>query len=148
MWRVLVVVGAVVVTALGLYAHSRAGGGYPVELLGYPVTNDSNHDFAWISLGGTGWLVLGAGVGVVEIGVFGIGALFATGQACAGGIAIGQAAAGVTFVVAQLGVGLTGYVQGGAGGYMRAQGALAADGKEFFAALDAWFGRVLRLSLR
>jgi len=148
MWRVLVVVGSVLLTSILLYVHARATTAAPTVILGMPVTGSSSHQVAWISLGGTGAVVIGGGVGLVEIGVYGVGLLFATGQVCAGGVAIGQAAFGLCFVLAQLGLGLLGVVQGGAGGYMKAQGALAADGDRIVGALDAWLGRVLRLSLR
>jgi hypothetical protein len=149
MWRVFVIVGSVVVTSLMLYGHAAITTDHATVLWGLPVTNVGHHDgAAWISLAGFGGIVLGAGAGLVEFGLGGAGAFFATGQVCAGGIAIGQLAIGVTFVLGQVGCGVLGYVQGGVGGFMRAQGALAKDGKAILGDLDAWLGRVLRLSLR
>lgn len=147
MWRVLVIVGIVFVTSIALYEHaSLTTHGAPTHLFGYPVTNAGTHETAWIAMAGNGGIVLFGGIGLVTIGWFGIGALFAVGQVSAGGIAIGQAAFGLSFVCAQLGLGVAGYTQLGAGGYMSAQAALAADGAEMLGALHAWLTSVLRLS--
>jgi hypothetical protein len=145
-WRVLVIAGVVLVTSIALYLQTAMTlHGAPASFFGVPVINAHPHDTAWISVAGSGGIVLLSGFGLVTFGWFGVGALFAVGQACAGGIAIGQVALGGTFVVAQLGLGAAGVVQAGAGGAMRGQAALAKDGREMFAALDDWLGRALRL---
>jgi hypothetical protein len=98
----------------------------------------------WIAMGGQGVVVLGAGVGLVEYGVFGAGVLFACGQAAAGLIAFGQAAFGLLFVCAQLGVGLTGLGQLMIGGWGIGQGRAAADGMGFLTHLNSDLDDVLR----
>ena len=143
MWRVLLVAGAVLATAIALYMHSEmTRQGAPTVLLGIPVTNVSSSDFAWIAVDGRGFVVLRMGVGFVTFGFVGVGLLFAVGQACAGGIAIGQGALGLTFVLGQLAFGWSGFGQLAIGGHMRGQGVVGKD-KGMLRALDAWLGRTL-----
>jgi hypothetical protein len=66
---------------------------------------------AWLSVGGVGVLCLGGGTGVVTIGFYGVGLLFAVGQMAAGSIAIAQLGFGLVFALVQVGAGLTGFGQ-------------------------------------
>jgi hypothetical protein len=65
----------------------------------------------------------------------GAGLLFATGQACCGLIALGQAALGIVLVLGQLGTGIVGAGQVIIGGFGWAQGRLAFDGKALILSL-------------
>ena len=116
----------------------------PTVLFGMPVVGSSMDDPSWISAGGEGVLVLGAGVGLVEFGLYGVGILFATGQACAGLLAFGQAAFGLFFFCAQLGLGFTGVGQLAIGLQVIGQGELGPNGQEFFERMTADLGELLR----
>ena len=95
-------------------------------------------------MGGKGVLVLGAGVGVVAITLYGAGVLFATGQIAVGGIAIGQAGAGFSFFLGQLGGAFTALGQVVGGVLARGQGYLGKDGGEFLKELSAELNELLR----
>jgi hypothetical protein len=138
----LIVVGVAVVLALITPAGDT---GADARYLGMKVVGWGDGDPCWLAMTGKGVLVLGAGVGVVEYGAFGVGILFACGQAAAGLIAFAQGAFGAVFVVAQLGVGLTGMGQLFVGGWGMGQGRVAADGKEFLRGLNEDLNDILRL---
>ena len=70
---------------------------------------------AWLSIFGAGVLVIGGGAGVVSIGIYGAGILFATGQLAVGLVAMGQLGLGLLLYLGQLGVGLQVGGQGGLG---------------------------------
>jgi hypothetical protein len=119
----------------------------PTSYLGMPVVGWGKQDTpCWIAMGGQGVVVLGAGVGLVEYGVFGVGLLFACGQAAAGLIAFGQAAFGLIFVCAQLGLGLSGVGQLFIGGWGIGQGRLAANGEALLKHLDRDLDDILRFT--
>jgi hypothetical protein len=127
-----------------LYALVAATETEPTVLFGMPVIGSSMEQPSWISAGGEGVIVLGAGVGLVEFGMYGVGILFATGQACAGLIAFGQAAFGLLFFCAQLGLGLSGMGQLAIGVQVIGQGELGPNGKAFLERMSADLGELLR----
>jgi len=98
----------------------------------------------WITGGGFGVLALGAGVGVVAIGLYGAGLLFATGQLAAGLLVVGQLAIGVVGFLGQVATGLVGMGQGGVGALTVTQGGDNAEGKAFLKQLSAEMGEALR----
>ena len=132
-----------VVTGL-LYALVAATETEPTVVFGMPVIGSSMEQPSWISAGGEGVIVLGAGVGLVEFGMYGVGILFATGQACAGLIAFGQAAFGLLFFCAQLGLGLSGMGQLAIGVQVIGQGELGPNGRAFLERMSADLGELLR----
>jgi hypothetical protein len=140
---VIFVVIQAAVSAL-LYGLVLATETNPTVLFGMPVVGSSMEEPSWISVGGQGVIVLGAGVGLVEFGMYGVGILFATGQACAGLIAFGQAAFGLLFFCAQLGLGLTGIGQLAIGIQVIGQGELGPNGAEFFARMSDDLNELLR----
>lgn len=92
----------------------------------------------WITMGGVGVLCLGVGAGVVEIGAYGFGVLFGTGQLAGSlGIGIGQAGFGGTLFVGQVGGALTGVAQMFFGFLGMGQVAISWDGTEFLEKLQA-----------
>ena len=136
-----VIQAAVTALLYGLVAVSETA---PTVLFGMPVIGSSMEQPSWISLGGEGVIVLGAGVGLVEFGMYGVGILFATGQACAGLIAFGQAAFGLLFFCAQLGLGFTGMGQLAIGVQVIGQGELGPNGQAFLERMNADLGELLR----
>jgi len=143
------VVGVIVlVVAILLGVEVQALGAGDTNILGLPAVHTGGGKAAapaWLAFGGEGVLVLGGGVGLVEIGLFGVGVFFATGQACAGLFAIGQLAVGVIGVIAQLGFGTTGIGQLIFGGLVEGQGRVGFSGEGFLTAFDADVTRFLRL---
>jgi len=131
------------VTAL-LYGLIAATESEPTVLFGMPIIGSSMEQPSWISVGGQGVIVLGAGVGLVEFGMYGVGILFATGQACAGLIAFGQAAFGLLFFCGQLGLGFAGLGQLAIGVQVIGQGELGPNGKAFLGRMNADLGELLR----
>jgi hypothetical protein len=140
---VIFVVIQAAVTAL-LYGLIAATETEPTVLFGMPVIGSSMEAPSWITTGGQGVIVLGAGVGLVEFGMYGVGILFATGQACAGLIAFGQAAFGLLFFCAQLGLGFTGLGQLAIGIQVIGQGELGPNGAEFFTRMNTDLNALLR----
>ncbi|CAN5186003.1 hypothetical protein BH09MYX1_BH09MYX1_56990 [soil metagenome] len=118
--------------------------GAVTRFLDIPVIDD-NADYAWISVGHEGVIVLGIGFGLVEFGMYGVGVFFATGQACAGLIALGQAAFGPVAFLCQLGIGLTGAAQVAVGGQVIGQGELGPNGAAFLKRLSSDLDDLLRL---
>ena len=133
--------GVIIVTAVAL-ALGPGGGGV---VLGLPVVDVAGGGPAWISVGGTGVLCLGAGFGVVSLTIYGAGVLFATGQLAVGLICFAQVGIGLVFACVQVGAGLTGIGQGIAGGLVAGQGSVGRDGEEFLRALDRDVEEALRL---
>lgn len=166
MLRFFIVLVAIIVSSIAFFAEGSLRDGEPTKFLGIPTvgtdthshfesssdSDDSSDDLAdeapaldgWLVFGGTGVLVLGVGFGVVEIGLYGVGLLFATGQLCAGLFVIGQAALGVVFFLAQVGFGATGLGQLAIGGLVTGQGELGADGSDFLARMGADISELLR----
>ncbi len=116
------------------------------RFLDIPVIDDrAASDYAWISLGRQGVIVLGWGVGLVEFGFYGVGVFFAMGQACAGMIAIGQLAIGPIAFLGQLGAGLTGAGQLAIGGQVIGQGEVGPNGAAFLSRMSDDLNELLRL---
>ncbi|HJK89624.1 MAG TPA: hypothetical protein RMH85_05530 [Polyangiaceae bacterium LLY-WYZ-15_(1-7)] len=146
MLRGLLLLIPIVVTAVGMALLTDTEGGLAKEAaFGMPLVGYGNMSaWSWISMGGKGVLVLGAGVGVVAITLYGAGVLFATGQIAVGGIAIGQAGAGFSFFLGQLGGAFTALGQVVGGVLARGQGYLGKDGGEFLKELSAELNELLR----
>ncbi len=133
------------VTSALLYAiTSWQNQGAVTRFLDVPVIDDGT-DYAWISVGHEGMIVLGVGLGLVEFGMYGVGIFFATGQACAGLIAIGQAALGPVAFLGQIGAGCTGAGQLAIGGQVIGQGELGPNGSKFLDRLTTDLDELLRL---
>lgn len=133
------------ITSALLYAiTSWQNQGAVTRFLDVPVIDDGA-EYAWISIGHEGMIVLGVGVGLVEFGMYGVGIFFATGQACAGLIALGQAAFGPIAFLGQLGAGLTGAGQLAIGGQVIGQGELGPNGSRFLGRMTADLEELLRL---
>ncbi len=115
-------------------------------VLGMPLINASQPDPAWIALGGTGVIVIGAGVGLIALTWIGGGVLFATGQVSGGLIAFGQLGIGLIGFAAQVGTGLVGMGQGGLGLYTVTQGGSRNEaGKAFLKSLSAELNEILTI---
>ena len=164
MWRFLVVLLAIVISSIAFLAEGLLRDGAPTKFLGIPAVgvmhsmpdtsgpsdNSDSDDIAseapkvdgWLVFGGTGVLVLGGGVGVVEIGLYGVGLLFATGQLSAAMIGIGQLTFGLVFFLGQVGVGSTGQLA--IGGLVTGQSELGADGGDFLARIHTDIQELLR----
>ena len=100
----------------------------------------------WFAFGGGKALVVVglAGAGLVCITLYGVGILFATGQLALGGLAIGQAGAGIIGWIGQVGAGLTGVGQLIFGVYVQGQLPIGANGGAFHAALSRQLQSTLR----
>ncbi len=167
MLRFFIVLAAIILSACMFLAEGALREGMPATFLGIPAvafnptnahvpdtnnSDDSSDDIAdelppldgWLTLGGTGVVTMGYGIGVVEIGLFGGGLLFATGQVSIGMISIGQAAFGLIFFIAQLGVGGSGIGQLAIGGSVAGQGALGGDGEDFLTRMSEDINELLR----
>ncbi len=148
------VIAAVVLTSVLCLVESGVRSGAPSVVLGMPVTSAGSTQPAWISVGGAGVIVLGAGYGIVAFTLYGAGLLFATGQLAVGLFAFGQLAIGVLFFVAQLGLGICGVGQVAIGFSVVGQGAVGWDGESFLSRLSSdlddilcvWRPRVSRAS--
>ena len=116
------------------------------EVLGMPLTCTDNglERPCWIATRGVGVFALGGGAGLVEIGIFGFGVLFATGQISGGLIVVGQLAIGVVGFLGQVASGLVGVGQGAVGYIKITQVSDNTEGKAFF----KWFLSELEQALR
>jgi hypothetical protein len=131
------VLAAVILTSLLCLGESAIRPGPPTVVLGMPVTNAASTDPAWISVGGAGVIVIGAGYGVVAFTLYGAGLLFATGQLAVGLVAFGQLVVGVLFFLGQLGLGIAGAGQVAVGVSVVGQGQLGWDGETFLKRLSS-----------
>lgn len=143
MKRIALLLVVIVLTSLCFWpmtATLAEGGNSSVtEVLGMPVLGVASERLCWLSLGtGYGVLFVGlVGAGVVAITVAaGAGLLFGIGQAAAGMMVVGQLGLGLTFALAQLGIGATGYGQLIAGILVRGQLGIGKDGAAFLKQLD------------
>lgn len=98
----------------------------------------------WIGVGAYAVIALGAGVGMIELGMYGAGVLFATGQLAGGLIAMGQLAIGVVGFLGQVATGMVGAAQGGLGWLTVTQGGDNDEGKAFLKQLSAELDETLR----
>lgn len=105
--------------------------GGAIEVAGMPMVCVGSKHPCWIAIGGYGVVALGAGVGVIEYGLYGAGILFGTGQVCAGLIAMGQVGVGLLLYLGQAGFGFLGFGQGVGGWMTHYQGGDKRDGREF-----------------
>jgi hypothetical protein len=138
-----------VATTVLLAVCTQMGDGAVTRYLGMPVVAWGNfEDSSWIAMGGKGVIVLGAGFGLVEYGLYGAGALFACGQVAGGLLAFGQLAVGPIFVCGQLVFGMLGLGQVFVGGWGIGQGKLAKDGMALLKHLDEDLDDVLRFRSR
>ncbi len=146
MKRFAIVGGIAVVVAILLGLEVSWLGAGDTDVLGLRAVSFGGKGSgpAWLAFGDEGVLVLGAGFGLVEIGVAGVGILFATGQVSAGLFAIGQLSFGLLGVIAQLGFGTTGIGQLVIGGLVEGQGRLGFSGGEFLRGFDEDVNRFLR----
>jgi hypothetical protein len=140
--RFVILVGLIVVMTLLFWVSTPSG----ASVAGMPVACTGNSEAVapcWIALGGFGVIVVGMGAGLVEIGIFGAGVLFATGQLSLGLIAFGQLALGPIFYCGQVGVGLVGMGQGGLGVLKIGQGDTSGEGRRFLDQLSGELNELL-----
>ncbi len=140
-----VVVGVVVVTGIAMAITADLGPGRmsASTFLGMPLVGIGASEPCVLALGGTGILVIGAGIGVVAIGIACGGLLFATGQIAGALIAFAQAGIGIVFFGGQAGVAYTGIGQVVLGVHVHCQA--SSRGKQFMAELNRELGAILRL---
>ncbi len=138
MLRFWMLMAVVIVTLLALSGLSSVQSPETASLLGMPVVCGPEQAGApcWIAYGGTGVVVLGAGLGLVEFGIGGVGLLFGTGQLAIGLIAMGQVGMGLVFWAGQAGVGLTGIAQGMFGWVTAYQGGESGGGRSYLRELS------------
>ena len=149
MKRFVIVAVIIVVTALvlGLSAERAPGSTQSItHFLGAPVVSLAEGGWAWLSLGaGTGVLVIGVGgAGLVTFTLAGAGLFFGTGQITAGMMCMGQAGLGIVLFLGQAGTGLVGAGQVVIGLLGWAQGRAAKDGEEFIRKLNDDVNDLLR----
>ena len=146
--RVLLVALACIVTAIGLGIMTETVDGVSTMA---PIANlpvvcwGESETLCWLTIGaGTGILVVGiGGVGVVCLTLYGAGILFASGQVAAGGIALGQGGIGVTMFIGQAGGAFTALGQVAVGAIADGQGALGVAGIPFFTRLNVELNQIL-----
>jgi hypothetical protein len=154
MSRFLAVCGVLVVTYLGFFFYpTTAEGKSPDEIAGMPVVCQGVGSENPLESGQACWLTLGAGRGIVVVGMggvgvvcfvfYGLGILFATGQLAAGGIAFGQVGLGLSFFFGQAGVAPVAMGQVVGGAQVVGQGALGPNGGPFLKQLSAELNRIL-----
>jgi hypothetical protein len=115
------------------------------QWFGMPVVGFASDAPAILQVGaGTGVMVVGVGgFGIVCITLYGAGVLFATGQLSAGLLSIGQLSVGVIFLFGQVGGGFIAFGQLVFGGLTGGQVPVGFDGKAFLRELNAELSRVL-----
>lgn len=110
----LVVCFALALAGLALFTDYHRGETL-TRVAGLPVISFGANDGAWLAFGGLGVLVIGVGLGVVSLSIYGAGILFATGQLAVGLTALGQLGLGFFLFLGQVGAGLHVGAQGGLG---------------------------------
>lgn len=144
----MVLFGVLLVTYLGFFLFPTPKQGRSVEqVAGMPVVcvGVEDDDPCWLTLGaGKGVVVVGmGGMGVVCFALYSVGLLFATGQLAAGGLAIGQVGFALTFWIGQAGAGPVAFGQLVGGAIADGQGALGVKGAPFLEELSADLNRLL-----
>lgn len=141
MKRFALITALVTLTAVLFMATAPAA-----EVLGMPLTCGDNDppEPCWIATMGVGVFALGGGAGLIEIGIFGFGLFFATGQIAGGLMVVGQLAIGVVAFLGQVASGLIGVGQGAVGYIKITQVSDNTEGKAFF----KWFTSELEDTLR
>lgn len=143
--RFWLLMAIVIATSAMFTAEGLLRSGEPSQIWGMPVVAVGGEQPAWISFGGVGVIVLGAGFGVIAFTLYGVGLLFATGQLAAGLFAFGQLVAGLLCFVAQLGIGASGVGQLAVGGLVVGQAPIGFDGEEFLKRMNADINELLKL---
>lgn len=149
--RVVVLALIIIVTAIGLGVMTETVEGVstmkPIANLPVVCWGDSQETPCWLTIGaGMGVLVVGiGGVGVVCLTLYGAGILFASGQVAAGGIALAQGGVGFSMFIGQAGGAFTALGQISVGVIADGQGALGVTGLPFFAQLNYELNQILRL---
>lgn len=118
----------------------------PIANLPIVCWGDSHESPCWLTIGaGMGVLVVGlGGVGVVCLTLYGAGILFASGQVAAGGIALAQGGVGFSMFIGQAGGAFSALGQVAVGVIADGQGALGVSGMPFFARLNYELNQILR----
>ena len=147
--RIVVLALVIIVTAIGLGVMTETVDGVstmdPIANLPVVCWGESESP-CWLTIGaGMGVLVVGlGGVGVVCLTLYGAGILFASGQIAAGGIAVAQGGVGFSMVIGQAGGGFTALGQVAIGVIADGPGALGVTGLPFFAQLNYELNQILR----
>jgi len=148
MGRFFILFAVLLVTYLGFFLFPTPNNGKSVEeVAGMPVVcvGTSEDEACWLTLGaGKGVVLVGmGGVGVVCFALYSVGILFATGQLAAGGLTIGQVGFAGTFFIGQAGAGPVAFGQVVGGAIADGQGSLGAKGAPFLKELSADLNRIL-----
>lgn len=148
MTRFLILCAVLLVTYLGFFLFPTPNNGQSVEeVAGMPVVcvGAAEEEACWLTIGaGKGVVVVGmGGAGVVCFALYSVGLLFATGQLAAGGLAIGQVGFALSFWLGQAGAGPVAFGQLVGGAIADGQGALGVKGAPFLKELSADLNRIL-----
>ncbi|MBO6934447.1 MAG: hypothetical protein JJ863_05720 [Deltaproteobacteria bacterium] len=148
MGRFFILFGVLLVTYLGFFLFPTPNDGQSAEqVAGMPVVcvGAAEEEPCWLTIGaGQGVVLVGmGGAGVVCFALYSVGLLFATGQLAAGGLAIGQVGFGGSFFLGQAGVGPVALGQLVGGALVAGQGALGASGGDFLKELSAELNQIL-----
>ncbi len=148
--RVVLLALIIIITAIGLGIMTETVDGVstlePIANLPIVCWGDSHESPCWLTIGaGMGVLVVGiGGVGVVCLTLYGAGILFASGQVAAGGIALAQGGVGFSMFIGQGGGAFTALGQVAVGVIADGQGALGVSGMPFFTRLNYELNQILR----
>ena len=150
MFRFLVLCAVLIVTFLGFFFFPTVDGRSAETVAGMAVVCLGSNTPCWLTLGaGPGVVVVGmGGVGLVSFTLYGAGLLLGTGQVAAGGIAIGQAGFGASAFLGQIGVAPVARGQAVAGALVQGQGKIGMDGTEYLKTLDAEVNALLGQTIR
>jgi len=148
MARFLILCAVLLVTYLGFFLFPTPKNGQSAEeVAGMPVVcvGTAEDEPCWLTIGaGKGVVLVGmGGVGVVCFALYSFGLLFATGQLAAGGLAIGQVGFAFSFWLGQAGAGPVAFGQLVGGAIADGQGALGVKGAPFLKELSADLNRIL-----
>jgi hypothetical protein len=148
MARFLILCAVLLVTYLGFFLFPTPKNGKSAEeVAGMPVVcvGAAEEEPCWLTIGaGKGVVLVGmGGGGIVCFALYSVGLLFATGQLAAGGLAIGQVGFAGSFWLGQAGAGPVAFGQLVGGAIADGQGALGVKGAPFLKELSADLNRIL-----
>lgn len=148
MTRFLILFAVLLVTYLGFFLFPTPNDGRSAEeVAGMSVVcvGAAEEEPCWLTIGaGKGVVLVGmGGAGVVCFALYSVGLLFATGQLAAGGLTIGQVGFGGSFFLGQAGVGPVALGQVVGGALVAGQGALGARGGDFLKELSGELNQIL-----
>ena len=148
MGRFFILFAVLLVTYLGFFLFPTPNDGRSAEeIAGMPVVCVGTAEEApcWLTIGaGQGVVLVGmGGAGIVCFALYSVGLLFATGQLAAGGLTNAQVGYGGSFFLGQVGVGPVAHGQLVGGALVAGQGALGASGGDFMKELSGELNQIL-----